>query len=372
MTGSGLSHRHCELSLALSVDAQRLADAGQGAMFMRVFITGGSGLIGRHLARGLLEAGHQPVILSRHSDASGASPSSAHYQVVQGDPATEGRWQDEVDGCDAVVNLAGHNLFAERWNPEIKRKIRDSRVYGTEHVVAAISRPATDPVSWCRPRRSATTARTATRSSTSRARPDPTSWRSSVASGSRPPSRSRELGVRRAVVRIGIVLAPGEGALAFMTPIFKLGPGAPIGSGGSFGRQGAAVDELDPHRRHRRHLPAGRRERRGGRSDQRHGSATRSATPSSPRRSRACSESPTRPGDFFIPVGPPDAVLQLMLGEVAGVVTAGQKVLPSKARALGYHFKFPDLEEALRDVFTPKPVPPPSQKPVAAGAGAHH
>ena len=60
------------------------------------------------------------------------------YQVIPGDPTTPGRWQEEVDGCDAVVNLAGHNIFAERWNAGVKRKIRDSRVYGAEQVVAAI------------------------------------------------------------------------------------------------------------------------------------------------------------------------------------------------------------------------------------------
>ena len=103
---------------------------------MKVFITGGSGLIGRHLARKLLEGGHQPLILSRHSDAIRRKPDFRDFQVIHGDPSSEGRWQAEVDGCDAVVNLAGHNLFADRWNSEIKRKIRDSRIHATDGVVA--------------------------------------------------------------------------------------------------------------------------------------------------------------------------------------------------------------------------------------------
>ena len=78
------------------------------------------------------------MILSRHSDVVRRKPEFRQYQVIQGDPATEGRWQEEIDGCDAVVNLAGHNLFVDRWNTEVKRKIRDSRVHGTDHVVAAI------------------------------------------------------------------------------------------------------------------------------------------------------------------------------------------------------------------------------------------
>jgi NAD dependent epimerase/dehydratase family enzyme len=53
----------------------------------------------------------------------------------------------------------------------------------------------------------------------------------------------------------------------------------------------------------------------------------------------------------FLPVGPPDALLNLVLGEVAQVVTKGQKVLPLKALSLGYSFHFPDLGDALRDIF---------------------
>jgi NAD dependent epimerase/dehydratase family enzyme len=100
---------------------------------MRVFITGGSRLIGRNLARTLLEAGHHPVILSRLADQIRRDPSMWAYQVVPGDPTSPGRWPDEVDGCDGVVNLAGHKVFAERWSTAVKAKIRDSR-YAAQQV----------------------------------------------------------------------------------------------------------------------------------------------------------------------------------------------------------------------------------------------
>ena len=124
----------------------------------------GTGLIGRHLVRRLVERGDQPVILSRRADKVRRDPRMRGIEVVQGDP-TARRLGSAVDGCDAVVNLAGHNIFAERWNAEVKRKIRDSRVYGTENVVAAIAQgEAAARRCWSRPRRSAITARTATRS----------------------------------------------------------------------------------------------------------------------------------------------------------------------------------------------------------------
>ena len=107
-------------------------------MSMRVFIAGGSGLIGRQLAKSLLNSGHHPVILSRHADAVRRDPVMRAYQVIPGDPCAPGKWQEAVDGCDAVVNLSGHGIFNERWNVEVKRKIRDSRVHSAENLITAI------------------------------------------------------------------------------------------------------------------------------------------------------------------------------------------------------------------------------------------
>ncbi len=114
-------------------------------LIMRVLIAGGSGLIGRHLSRALLDGGHQPIILSRDADHLRRDPSMWPFQVIAGDPTTSGRWQEQVDGCDAVVNLAGHNIFNGRWSPEIKRKIRDSRVHSAENLVAAIKQASSRP-----------------------------------------------------------------------------------------------------------------------------------------------------------------------------------------------------------------------------------
>jgi hypothetical protein len=157
-----------------------------------------------------------------------------------------------------------------------------------------------------------------------------------------------------------------------MTPIFKLGPGAPIGSGGSFlakGQQWMSWVHIDDI--------AGIFQMAVEKAE---ATGPINGTAPNPVRNAEFSKTlssvlrkPYTPWRFFLSVGPPDFVIQLMLGEVAGVVTAGQKVLPTRARILGYHYRFPDLVEALRDVYTPKPVPsPPSQKSVAAGAGSHH
>ncbi len=82
---------------------------------------------------------------------------------------------------------------------------------------------------------------------------------------------------------------------------------------------------------------------------------------------------PHTPWRFYLPFGPPDALLKLALGEVAGVVVTGQRVRPAKALALGYSFKYPDLSGALRAIFAAKPAAAKPAKPhAAADARAHH
>ena len=76
-----------------------------------------------------------------------------------------------------------------------------------------------------------------------------------------------------------------------------------------------------------------------------------------PRRSRASCEAAT-PWRFALPYGPPDVMLRAMFGEVASVITTGQKVLPTRPLALGYTFRYPQLADALREIFTRKPEKP--------------
>ncbi len=176
----------------------------------------------------------------------------------------------------------------------------------------------------CRARRSDFTVPTATKKLTNRTAPVPTFSRSFAANARRSRSRSTSAGVRRAIVRTGIVLAPGAGALKIMTPLFKLGPGVPIGSSGGFVAHGQQwmswihIDDIVGIFR----------------------LALENAEPSGPLNGTA--PEPVRNAEFaktfssvlrtrftpwrvFIPFGPPDAVLRLMLGDVAGVITTGQR-----------------------------------------------
>lgn len=339
---------------------------------MRVFLTGGSGLIGRHLALTLLERGHQPVILSRRADVVRRDPQMWHFQVVPGDPTTPGHWQAEVDGCDAVVNLAGHNIFAGRWNPEVKQKIRDSRVYSAQHLVAAIKQATRRPrvlvhgsaIGFYGPRGDEELEESS---------PSGTDFLAVVCrEGEEATEPVESLGVRRAVVRTGIVLAPNEGALKVMTPLFKIGPGVPIGSGKGMVGRGAQwmswihIDDMAGIFQ----LAVENDAATGpinGTAPNPVTNAEFAQTFSGALRKRHT------PWRIYLPVGPPDAFLKLALGEVAGVITTGQRVRPARALALGYSFKYPHLVEALRAIFTDKPAPkPPGQTYASPPAPVHH
>lgn len=326
---------------------------------MRVFIAGGTGLIGRRLVQRLAERGDQPVILSRRADQVRRDPAMRSLEIVQGDPTTSGDWRRAVDGCDAVVNLAGHNLFDERWNTQVKRKIRDSRVYSTENLVAAVRDARNAPRILVQ---SSAIGYYGTPAETELTEESPsgTDFMAVVCREWEDAARpAEEQGVRLAVVRTGIVLARDAGALGAMTPIFKWLPvlgAAPVGSGGRFlqpgrGRQwmswihleditGVFMLALDDPR----------------------ASGPLNGTAPQPVRnaefSKALAKVLWRP---FNPFGPPDWVLRVVKGEVADVVTKGQKVLPTRVQQLGYTFQYPNLDDALRAIFARPTAAPQSQ-----------
>jgi uncharacterized protein (TIGR01777 family) len=337
---------------------------------MRVFIAGGTGLIGRSLARALLDSGHQPIILSRNADSVRRDREMWPYQVIAGDPTKPGLWQDEVDGCDAVVNLAGHNIFADRWNAETKRKIRDSRVFSAEQLVTAIKTARSRPKVFVQGSAVGFYGPEGDQEFTESS-PSGTDFLAVVCRECEDVSRTiDQLGVRRAIVRTGIVLAASAGALKIMTPIFKFGPGAPIGSGGGLvakGDQWMSWIHLDDIVGIFKLA-----------LEKDNAAGPLNGTAPHPVRNAEFAKTfsgvlkkPFTPWRVYLPFGPPDGLLRLALGEVATIVTTGQKVLPAKPLELGYVFKYPHLVDALRAIFMAPSVVEPN---VAHHhpAGAHH
>lgn len=107
---------------------------------MKIVIPGGSGQVGTILARAFHESGHEVIILSR-------KPTSAIWRVVEWDAETLGDWTTELEGADAVINLAGRSVNC-RYNAENRRLIKESRVKSTQILGKAIARASQPPRVW--------------------------------------------------------------------------------------------------------------------------------------------------------------------------------------------------------------------------------
>jgi uncharacterized protein (TIGR01777 family) len=107
---------------------------------MKIVMPGGSGQVGTILGRAFQREGHEVVVLSRR-------PAESPWRVVQWDGATLGAWSSELDGCDAVINLAGRSVNC-RYTAANRKDILESRVLSTHIVGRAISEARHPPRVW--------------------------------------------------------------------------------------------------------------------------------------------------------------------------------------------------------------------------------
>jgi uncharacterized protein (TIGR01777 family) len=111
---------------------------------VKVFVTGGSGSIGRAIVSALVERGDQAVVLSRDAArARAALPDRA--ELIEGDPTAPGDWQAALAGCDAAINLAGEPFGERRWDARVRQIAHDSRVDATRFLVEAIAAASPRP-----------------------------------------------------------------------------------------------------------------------------------------------------------------------------------------------------------------------------------
>jgi uncharacterized protein (TIGR01777 family) len=307
---------------------------------MRIFVTGGTGLVGTRLVQRLRERGDQLVVLTRHF-AQARQTLGPNVQLIEGDPMQPGDWMNALDDCDGAINLAGENLFNRRWSTAFKTLMYDSRINTTRHVVEAMAR---------KPKRIDGTPRVLVNASaigiygphgdeelTEDASAGPDFLAQLCVDWEKEANRAKESGVRVAVVRIGVVLDRRGGALAQMLPPFRWFFGGPV-AGGRQWMSWVHHDDLVGI-----FLMALDRNEATGPIN---GTAPNPVT--NRQFSKALGHALHRPS--FFPT--PGFLLRIMLGEVANVVTSGQRVLPRRAQALGYSFRFPNLNEALQDVLS--------------------
>jgi uncharacterized protein (TIGR01777 family) len=301
---------------------------------MRVAVTGATGMIGATLVRALVARGDDVIALSR--DAERASATLDVPAETWADPKAEQPPLDALRGRDAVVHLLGE-VIAQRWSDEVKREIRESRVLSTRNLVAALGE--LDPAERPRVLVSGSGAgwyghRGDERLDESTPEPGDDFLAQLSADWEAEARRAEELGVRVVLNRTGVVLSESGGALEKMLPFFKAGIGGPVAGGRQYvpwvhldDVVGATIFELE-------------REEASGPVN-----VTAPEPVTNRELSKTLGRVLRRPA--FAPV--PALAVKTLYGEMAEIVTTGQRAVPGRLTELGYVFRQPELEAALRD-----------------------
>jgi uncharacterized protein len=296
---------------------------------MRITVTGATGLIGSRLVARMLERGDEVTVLSR--DPEGTRSLLGDVATATWDPTGAAAPTSALAGRDGVVHLAGEPV-AQRWSDMVKERIWTSREAGTRCLVAGLREAEPRPgvlvsasaVGYYGPRGDERLDESAEPGDDFLAQVVKV-WEAEAAAAAK-------LGLRVVLVRTGVVLDRAGGALAKMLPPFRAGIGGPVAGGRQYmpwihlddlvGIYLAALDGDDW-------------------SGPVNASAPEPVT--NKEFSKALGRALHRPA--FAPV--PAFALRILYGEMAEIVTTGQRAVPKRALELGYAFRHPDLDEAL-------------------------
>ncbi len=301
---------------------------------MRVLITGGTGLLGRALAERLRQAGDEVIVLSRRPEPGRLPPG---VQGARWDGRTPEGWGHLVEGAFAIINLAGESI-GQRWTEATKRRIRESRLNAGRAVVEAIAAAREKPhvvlqasaVGYYGPRGEERLTEDDPPGSDFLARLA-VDWEAST-------QPVEAMGVRRVILRTGIVLAKEGGALPRLLLPFRFFLGGPLGNG----RQGWSWIHRDDWVEAARFLMENP-EARGPYN------LTAPQPVSNAELCRILGKVMGRPS--WLPV--PAFALRLLFGEGADFLLTGQFVLPKRLLEAGFAFRYPDPESALRAILRP-------------------
>jgi uncharacterized protein (TIGR01777 family) len=297
---------------------------------MRVLVTGASGLIGSAVCDALLARGDAVVGLSRDpARARAANPSVAWHAW---NPESERPPEEAVEGTDAVINLVGESID-QRWTEAAKRRMRASRVDATRNLVQAIKAAGDGP--------GAMVSQSATGyygdrgdkmidESSSRG----SAWDSRLLADWEAAAREAESELRLAITRTGMVLSRRKGPLKELLLPFRLGVGGPVAGGRQYWPWVTLDDVVGMF------LWILGEERATGVLN-----VTGPEPVTNREFARALGRALHRPA--LIPA--PKLAIAVRFGfEAADSLAAGQRVVPRRALELGYEFRHPDVDTAIR------------------------
>lgn len=297
---------------------------------MHLLITGASGLVGRTLSRGLMASGHTVTPLVRRRSGDQQTPGTAWWDPEGGELDLQG-----LEGHQAVIHLAGENIASGRWTAKRKKRILESRVRGTGLLAEALGRLEHPPHTLI----SASAVgyygnRPADEVVTEQSSPGTGFLADVCRQWETAAVPAAAAGIRVINLRFGVVLDPGDGALAKMLPPFRLGLGGPVGNGRQM-MSWITTGELTPLVAHLL-------------ENQSISGPVNAVSPSpvsNARFSRVLGRVLSRPARIPLPA----LAARLIFGEMAReLLLGGARVDPLALRTSGYAFTHPELEPALR------------------------
>jgi uncharacterized protein (TIGR01777 family) len=300
---------------------------------MRVLVTGASGRIGKALCDELLRRGDEVVGLTRDPDKATAAQPQVTWHGWE--PTLERPTAAAFEGVDGVINLVGEKIN-QRWSDDAKRKIMDSRKVATHNLVGTIEGLATKPRVLVSQSAVGYYGNRGDEELDESSAPGESFDASVCVEWEKAAHEVDPTGVRLAIVRTGQVMETGGGILGELLLPFKLGLGGPLAGGRQWvpwihlsDEVGILVWALDT-------------ESVGGVVN---GTAPNPVT--NKEWSKALGKALHRPA--VLPI--PGIAVELKFGREFGkVAQGGQKVLPRRTKELGYAFKFPEIDGALRNL----------------------
>jgi len=301
------------------------------AMCMKIAITGGTGFVGKELTRLLHMQGWEIYILTRHPKQSSLGITYVEWLTDQAAP------EKQLEGMDAFVNLAGASINAGRWSDKQKKEIYDSRISATNEVLRILRTLEKKPKVLVNASAvgiyPASESVTYTEASTEVGNDF---LAKTVLDWERLAEQAKELGIRVAYGRFGIILGKDDGALPLMALPYKLFGGGTVGSGKQW------LSWIHIH-------DVARAIQFSIETKNFEGPFNVTSPPSRRLKEfgKEIAKALGRPP--WVPV--PSFALKTALGEKSKLVLEGQRVLPVVLQKHGFEFTFPHLQSALADLY---------------------
>jgi uncharacterized protein (TIGR01777 family) len=298
---------------------------------MFLTISGATGFIGRRLLQLYPAEQNSLVVLARKNPRLSPLIHYGHWDPVAGEPSRE-----LLGRSEAVIHLAGEPV-SQRWTPDVKTGIRDSRILGTRHLVSAIGKMRHRPKTLVCASAIGIYGNRGDEVLTESAKPASGFLPDVCADWEAEADKAQAHGLRVVKIRIGIVLGADGGALAAMAPLFRWGVGGVLGSGKQW-MSWIHVDDMA-----RLIQFAVENESVSGVVN---GVAPNPVT--NTEFTRQLAGALHRPA--FLPA--PEFGVRMVYGEMAQILFASQRVQPQAAEAAGFVFRYPQLRTALDAIFS--------------------